>query len=99
MKTSLKRFFAGVAAAAMAVGGFALGAGAAMAAIGDGSSDDNPLKETTTDTTARIAVRDDSYESHADRYKAYLVAAYDMDNVKPAASNADYLDIETLKYT
>lgn len=99
MKTSLKRFFAGVAAAAMAVGGFALGAGAAMAAFGEGSSDDNPLKETTTDTTARIAVRDDSYELRADRYKAYLVAAYDMDNMKPAASNADYLDIETLKYT
>ena len=100
MKTSLKRFFAGVAAAAMAVGGFALGAGAAMAAIGwGGGPDDNPLKETTTDTTARIAVCDDSYESHADRYKAYLVAAYDMDNMKPAASNADYLGIETLKYT
>ena len=32
MKTSLKRFFAGVAAAAMAVGGLALGAGAAQAA-------------------------------------------------------------------
>lgn len=99
MKTSLKRFFAGVAAAAMAVGGFALGAGAAMAAIGWGGSDDNPSNETTPDTTARIAVCDDSYESPADRYKAYLVAAYDMDNVKPAASNANYLDIETLKYT
>lgn len=99
MKTSLKRFFAGVAAAAMAVGGFALGAGAAMAAFGSDSSDDNPLKGTTTDTTARIAVRDDLYKSHADRYKAYLVAAYDMDNVKPAAWNPDYLDIETLKYT
>ena len=99
MKASWKRFLAGVAAAAMTLGGFALGAGAAMAAIGRGSSDDNPLKETTTDTTARIEVRDDLYESHADRYKAYLVAAYDMDNVKPAASNADYLDIETLKYT
>lgn len=99
MKASWKRFFAGVAAAAMTVGGFALGAGAAMASIGKGSSDDNPLEKTTTDTTARIAVRDDSYESHADRYKAYLVAAYDMDNVKPAASDANYLDIETLKYT
>jgi|GEM_PF-2842366 len=99
MKASWKKFLAGVAAAAMTVGGFALGAGTAMAAIGRGSSDDNPLNSTTTDTTARIAVRDDSYESHADRYKAYLVAAYDMDNMKPAASNADYLDIETLKYT
>lgn len=99
MKASWKKFLAGVAAVAMTVGGFALGTGAAMAAIGGGSSDDNPLKSTTTDTTARIAVRDDFYESHADRYKAYLVAAYDMDNVKPAASNPDYLDIETLKYT
>lgn len=99
MKASWKKFLAGVAAAAMTVGGFALGAGTAMAAIGGGSSDDNPLKSTTTDTTARIAVRDDFYESHADRYKAYLVAAYDMDNVKPAAANTSYLDIETLKYT
>lgn len=101
MKASWKKFLAGVAAVAMTVGGFALGAGAAMAAIGKGSSDDNPLEKTTTDTTARIAVRDDFYyyESHADRYKAYLVAAYDMDNVKPAASDANYLDIETLKYT
>ena len=104
MKTSLKRFFAGVAAAAMTLGGFALGAGAAMAAFGSDTPDDNPWNKTTTDTTARIAVRDDLYESHADRYKAYLVAAYDMDNVKPAASNADYLnadylDIDTLKYT
>lgn len=98
MKASWKRFFAGVAAAAMTVGGFALGAGAAMASYGGGSSDDNPLEKTTTDTTARIAVRDDFYDVHADRYKAYLVAAYDMDNVKPAA-NANYLDIETLKYT
>ncbi|MEJ5921452.1 SpaA isopeptide-forming pilin-related protein [Bifidobacterium thermophilum] len=99
MKASWKKFLAGVAAVAMTVGGFALGAGTAMAAIGEGGSDDNPLGSTTTDTTARIAVRDDSYDSHADRYKAYLVAAYDMDNVKPAAANASYLDIETLKYT
>lgn len=56
MKTSLKRFFAGVAAAAMAVGGLALGATSAQAVGYDTSTITNPAD---TGTITITPVKDD----------------------------------------
>lgn len=83
MKTSLKRFFAGVAAAAMAVGGLALSAGAAQAA-------DPVASKTTGSLTVNAA---NGTAGHA--LKAYLVAAYNGD-YQPKADGS--LDFDTFKY-
>ncbi|KFJ07981.1 Fimbrial subunit FimA [Bifidobacterium thermophilum] len=82
MKTSLKRFFAGVAAAAMAVGGLALGAGAAQAA-GTASTNEGTLtikaEHDTTDHTLT----------------AYKIAAYNSGYEKDKDGN---LNLDTFKY-
>lgn len=83
MKTSLKRFFAGVAAAAMAVGGLALGAGAAQAAGPVASTQKGSLTVNAANGTAGHTL------------KAYLVAAYNSDY--KAASDGS-LDFDTFKY-
>ncbi|MDO5684630.1 MAG: SpaA isopeptide-forming pilin-related protein [Bifidobacterium sp.] len=83
MKTSLKRFFAGVAAAAMAVGGLALGATSAQAAGPVASTQKGSLTVNAANGTAGHAL------------KAYLVAAYNSDY--HAASDGS-LDFDTFKY-
>ncbi|MCF2561891.1 LPXTG cell wall anchor domain-containing protein [Bifidobacterium boum] len=90
MKTSLKRFFAGVAAAAMAVGGLALGATSAQAADSDASTAKGRLtvkaaKDTTTGHTL----------------KAYLVAAYNRGYQAYPQTDKDkpgQLNFDTFKY-
>ena len=66
MKTSLKRFFAGVAAAAMAVGGLALGATSAQAAGPVASTQKGSLTVNAANGTTGHTL------------KAYLVAAYNL---------------------
>ena len=83
MKTSLKRFFAGVAAAAMAVGGLALGATSAQAAGPVASTQKGSLTVNAANGTAGHTL------------KAYLVAAYNSDY--QAASDGS-LDFDTFKY-
>lgn len=87
MKTSLKRFFAGVAAAAMAVGGLALGATSAQAKPEDGDSGpqchESSLTVNAPNGTAGHALT------------AYLVAAYNDDY---EAKADDSLDFDTLEY-
>lgn len=83
MKTSLKRFFAGVAAAAMAVGGLAFGATSAQAADPVASTQKGSLTVNAANGTAGHTL------------KAYLVAAYNSDY----AANADgSLNFDTFKY-
>ena len=96
MKTSLKRFFAGVAAAAMAVGGLALGATSAQAADSDAST----AKGRLTVNAAKDATGH-TLDTTGHTLKAYLVAAYNSgyqaypqtDNDKPGQWN-----FETFKY-
>ncbi|MCI5861274.1 SpaA isopeptide-forming pilin-related protein [Bifidobacterium boum] len=83
MKTSLKRFFAGVAAAAMAVGGLALGATSAQAA--------GPVASTQTGSLTVKAANGTTGHT----LKAYLVAAYNSDY--QAASDGS-LNFDTFKY-
>jgi LPXTG-motif cell wall-anchored protein len=83
MKTSLKRFFAGVAAAAMAVGGLALGATSAQAAGPVASTQKGSLTVNAANGTAGHTL------------KAYLVAAYNSDY--QAASDGS-LNFDTFKY-
>lgn len=83
MKTSLKRFFAGVAAAAMAVGGLALGATSAQAADSVASTQKGSLTVNAANGTTGHTL------------KAYLVAAYNSDY--QAASDGS-LDFDTFKY-
>lgn len=83
MKTSLKRFFAGVAAAAMAVGGLALGATSAQAAGPVASTQKGSLTVNAANGTTGHTL------------KAYLVAAYNSDY--QAASDGS-LDFDTFKY-
>ncbi|MGO5148890.1 SpaA isopeptide-forming pilin-related protein [Bifidobacterium boum] len=83
MKTSLKRFFAGVAAAAMAVGGLALGATSAQAADSDASTQKGSLTVNAANGTTGHTL------------KAYLVAAYNSDY--QAASDGS-LNFDTFKY-
>lgn len=83
MKTSLKRFFAGVAAAAMAVGGLALGATSAQAAGPVASTQKGSLTVNAANGTTGHAL------------KAYLVAAYNSDY--QAASDGS-LNFDTFKY-
>lgn len=89
MKTSLKRFFAGVAAAAMAVGGLALGAGAAQAV--DPVASTNPVASTKAGSLTVKAANGTTGHT----LKAYLVAAYNSDY--KAASDGS-LDFDTFKY-
>ena len=84
MKTSLKRFFAGVAAAAMAVGGLAFGAGAAQAA-------DAPVASTREGSLTVNASNGTAGHTLA----AYLVAAYNSDY---QAKTDGSLDFDTFKY-
>lgn len=96
MKTSLKRFFAGVAAAAMAVGGLALGATSAQAADSDAST----AKGRLTVNAAKDATGH-TLDTTGHKLKAYLVAAYNSgyqaypqtDKNKPGQLNFD-----TFKY-
>lgn len=83
MKTSLKRFFAGVAAAAMAVGGLALGATSAQAAGPVASTQKGSLTVNAANGTTGHTL------------KAYLVAAYNSDY--QAASDGS-LNFDTFKY-
>ncbi|MEJ5921057.1 SpaA isopeptide-forming pilin-related protein [Bifidobacterium thermophilum] len=83
MKTSLKRFFAGVAAAAMAVGGLALGATSAQAAGPVASTQKGSLTVNASNGTAGHALT------------AYLVAAYNGDYT---AKTDGSLDLDTFKY-
>lgn len=83
MKTSLKRFFAGVAAAAMAVGGLALGATSAQAAGSVASNQKGSLTVNAANGTTGHTL------------KAYLVAAYNSDY--QAASDGS-LNFDTFKY-
>ncbi len=95
MKTSLKRFFAGVAAAAMAVGGLALGAGAAQAV--DPVASPNP--EASTKAGSLTVNAPNGTAGHA--LKAYLVAAYNKDyEAYPQTDNdkAGQLNFDTFKY-
>ena len=99
MKTSLKRFFAGVAAAAMAVGGLALGATSAQAA-GTASTVNGTLTikagHDTADhtlTAYKIAAYNKGYEKKSDgsldldTFK-YVVDSKDEDNIKQALIRA-----------
>ncbi|WP_304325689.1 SpaA isopeptide-forming pilin-related protein [Bifidobacterium thermacidophilum] len=89
MKTSLKRFFAGVAAAAMAVGGLALGAGAAQAAGPVASTQKGSLTVNAANGTTGHTL------------KAYLVAAYNKDyEAYPQTDKAKpgQLNFDTFKY-
>ncbi|MEJ5921451.1 SpaA isopeptide-forming pilin-related protein [Bifidobacterium thermophilum] len=83
MKTSLKRFFAGVAAAAVAVGGLALGATSAQAAGPVASTRKGSLTVSASNGTAGHALT------------AYLVAAYNGDYT---AETDGSLDLDTFKY-
>ena len=83
MKTSLKRFFAGVAAAARAVGGLALGATSAQAAGPVASTQKGSLTVNAANGTTGHTL------------KAYLVAAYNSDY--QAASDGS-LNFDTFKY-
>lgn len=88
MKTSLKRFFAGVAAAAMAVGGLALGATSAQAkeeSSGDSSSQCHEASLTVNAPNGTAG--------HA--LTAYLVAAYNDDY---ESKDDGSLDFDTLEY-
>lgn len=90
MKTSLKRFFAGVAAAAMAVGGLAFGAGAAQAA-------DTPVASTQKGSLTVNA--SNGTAGHA--LTAYLVAAYNSDYAAYPQTDKDkagQLNFDTFKY-
>ena len=73
MKTSLKRFFAGVAAAAMAVGGLALGATSAQAVAPVAST--NPVASPKAGSLPVNAPPGTAGHT----LKAYLVAAYNKD--------------------
>ncbi|MEE8726322.1 MAG: SpaA isopeptide-forming pilin-related protein [Bifidobacterium thermacidophilum] len=95
MKTSLKRFFAGVAAAAMAVGGLALGAGAAQAV--DPVASTNPVASTKAGSLTVNAPNGTA--GHA--LKAYLVAAYNSDYEAYPQTDKDkpgQLNFDTFKY-
>lgn len=83
MKTSLKRFFAGVAAAAMAVGGLALGATSAQAAGPVASDQKGSLTVNASNGTVGHTL------------EAYLVAAYNSDYKAKADGS---LDFDTFKY-
>lgn len=89
MKTSLKRFFAGVAAAAMAVGGLALGATSAQAADPVASTQKGSLTVNAANGTAGHTL------------KAYLVAAYNSDYAAYPQTDKDkpgQLNFDTFKY-
>lgn len=89
MKTSLKRFFAGVAAAAMAVGGLALGATSAQAAGPVASTKKGSLTVNAANGTAGHTL------------KAYLVAAYNSDYAAYPQTDKDkpgQLNFDTFKY-
>lgn len=89
MKTSLKRFFAGVAAAAMAVGGLALGATSAQAAGPVASTQKGSLTVNAANGTTGHAL------------KAYLVAAYNSDYKAYPQTDKDkpgQLNFDTFKY-
>lgn len=88
MKTSLKRFFAGVAAAAMAVGGLALGATSAQAK--DESSGDSGPQCHESSLTVNAP---NGTAGHA--LTAYLVAAYNDDY---ESKDDGSLDFDTLEY-
>lgn len=90
MKTSLKRFFAGVAAAAMAVGGLALGATSAQAADSDAST----AKGRLTVNAAKDATGH-TLDTTGHKLKAYLVAAY---NSNYQAASDGSLNFDTFKY-
>lgn len=83
MKTSLKRFFAGVAAAAMAVGGLALGATSAQAAA------------TASNNEGTLTIKAD--HGTADHtLTAYKIAAYNSDYKKKSSDGS--LDLDTFRY-
>ena len=89
MKTSLKRFFAGVAAAAMAVGGLALGATSAQAA--------GPVASTQTGSLTVKAANGTTGHT----LKAYLVAAYNKDYEAYPQTDKNkpgQLNFDTFKY-
>lgn len=88
MKTSLKRFFAGVAAAAMAVGGLALGATSAQAVGYDTSTITNPAD---TGTITITPVKDDTQKR---TFSGYRLAW--LENVK-TDSNGTALGSFTVK--
>lgn len=73
MKTSLKRFFAGVAAAAMAVGGLALGATSAQAV---GYDTNTIVTKPEDDGTITInAAKDDTQDPKTRSFKGYKLAS------------------------
>ena len=89
MKTSLKRFFAGVAAAAMAVGGLALGATSAQAADPVASTQKGSLTVKAANGTTGHTL------------KAYLVAAYNKDYEAYPQTDKNkpgQLNFDTFKY-
>ncbi|NMF02318.1 LPXTG cell wall anchor domain-containing protein [Bifidobacterium boum] len=89
MKTSLKRFFAGVAAAAMAVGGLALGATSAQAEGTDASTQKGSLTVKAANGTTGHTL------------KAYLVAAYNSGYQAYPQTDKDkpgQLNFDTFKY-
>ena len=95
MKTSLKRFFAGVAAAAMAVGGLALGAGAAQAV--DPVASTNPVASTKAGSLTVKAANGTTGHT----LKAYLVAAYNKDYEAYPQTDKNkpgQLNFDTFKY-
>lgn len=96
MKTSLKRFFAGVAAAAMAVGGLALGATSAQAADSDAST----AKGRLTVNVAKDATGH-TLDTTGHKLKAYLVAAYNSNYQAYPQTDTDkpgQLNFDTFKY-
>ncbi|MDC7285303.1 SpaA isopeptide-forming pilin-related protein [Bifidobacterium thermophilum] len=96
MKTSLKRFFAGVAAAAMAVGGLALGATSAQAADSDAST----AKGRLTVNAAKDATGH-TLDTTGHTLKAYLVAAYNSGYQAYPQTDKDkpgQLNFDTFKY-
>ncbi len=74
MKTSLKRFFAGVAAVAMAVGGLALGATSAQAAVYDTNRIADP------DLNGTITINPVSGDTQKRTFSGYRLAR--LKNVK-----------------